>query len=96
MKEVILCKYGEIVLKGGNRATFEAQMARELRARAARYGNFSVSYSQSTVYIVPKDDFADIDGMLESTKHVFGIVAVCRAAVCEDIRKLPHVFVATI
>ena len=83
MKEVILCKYGEIVLKGANRASFEAMLARELRARAALYGNFSVSYSQSTVYIVPKDDFADIDGMLASTKHVFGIVGVCRAAVCE-------------
>ena len=83
MKEVILCKYGEIVLKGANRASFEAMLARELRARAALHGNFSVSYSQSTVYIVPKDDFADIEGMLDATKHVFGIVGVCRAAVCE-------------
>lgn len=83
MKEVILCKYGEIVLKGANRASFEAMLARELRARAALYGGFTVSYSQSTVYIVPKDDFSDIDGMLESAKRVFGIVGVCRAAVCE-------------
>ncbi len=83
MKEVILCKYGEIVLKGANRASFEAMLARELRTRAALYGGFTVSYSQSTVYIVPKDDLSDIDGMLESAKRVFGIVGVCRAAVCE-------------
>ncbi len=83
MKEVILCKYGEIVLKGANRSSFEAMLARELRARAALHGKFTVSYSQSTVYIEPQDDFADIDGMLEAAKCVFGIVGVCRAAVCE-------------
>jgi len=83
MKEVILCKYGEIVLKGANRATFEAKLARELRARAALYGRFHISYAQSTIYIEPLDDFADIDGMLEATKRVFGIAGVTRAAVCE-------------
>ena len=69
MKEVILCKYGEIVLKGANRSSFEAMLARELRARAALHGGFTVNYSQSTVYIVPKDEFSDIDGMLESAKR---------------------------
>jgi thiamine biosynthesis protein ThiI len=58
MKEVILCKYGEIVLKGANRATFEAKLARELRARAALYGRFHISYAQSTIYIEPIDDEA--------------------------------------
>ena len=37
MKEVILCKYGEIVLKGANRSSFEASLTRELRARAAEF-----------------------------------------------------------
>lgn len=83
MKEVILCKYGEIVLKGANRATFEARLAKELRARAALYGRFHISYAQSTIYIEPLDDFADIDGMLNAASHVFGISGVTRAAVCE-------------
>lgn len=83
MKEVILCKYGEIVLKGANRATFEAKLTKELRARAALYGKFRISHAQSTVYIEPLDDFADIDGMLDATMRVFGISGVTRAAVCE-------------
>ena len=33
IREVILCKYGEIVLKGNNRATFESMLAKELRRR---------------------------------------------------------------
>ena len=83
MKEVILCKYGEIILKGANRASFEAKLVKELRARAALYGKFKVRYAQSTVYIEPEDDFADLDGMLEAAKRVFGFTGVTRAAVCE-------------
>ena len=83
MKEVILCKYGEIILKGANRASFEAKLVKELRMRAALYGKFKVRYAQSTVYIEPEDDFADLDGMLEAAKRVFGFTGVTRAAVCE-------------
>ena len=50
MNEVILCKYGEIVLKGANRSSFEASLTRELRARAALYGKFRISTAQSTVW----------------------------------------------
>ena len=37
-KEVILCKFGEIVLKGANRSGFESMLTRELRRRAAHFG----------------------------------------------------------
>lgn len=83
MKEVILCKYGEIVLKGANRSSFEAGLTRELRARAALYGRFNITTSQSTVYIEPKDELCDLDGMTDAACRVFGIVGVSRAAVCE-------------
>ena len=53
MKEILLLKYGEIVLKGANRRFFEDTLAKELRDRAACFGNFSVRYAQSTVYIEP-------------------------------------------
>ena len=83
MKEIILCKYGEIVLKGANRSSFEATLTRELKARAALYGDFRIYSSQSTVYIEPKSDACDLDGMEEAACRVFGIVGVSRAAVCE-------------
>lgn len=82
-KEVILCKFGEIVLKGANRSGFESMLTRELRRRAAHFGAFRVECSQSTVYIEPKDEWADIDGLYDCVRQVFGIVGVTRAAVAE-------------
>ena len=81
--EVILCKYGEVVLKGANRQNFESAMVKELRRRASPHGNFKIYFKQSTVYVEPQDEFCDMDGMYESAKKVFGFVGVCRAAVCE-------------
>lgn len=83
MKEMILCKYGEIVLKGANRRFFEDMLCHQLRQKAKACGNFDIYRAQSTVYIEPLDDNADIDAMMEAAGKVFGIVAICRAAVCE-------------
>ncbi len=83
MKEIILCKYGEIVLKGTNRPHFEAMLSRELKGRAKRHGGFKVHTAQSTVFIEPDDEFSDIEGMFEACLTVFGIVAAVRACVCE-------------
>lgn len=83
INEVILCKYGEVILKGANRATFEAALIKELRRRASHYGLFEVYGKQSTVFIIPKNEECDMDGMYESARRVFGIVGVNRAAVCD-------------
>lgn len=83
MKEILLLKYGEVVLKGANKSVFENAMVRDIKRKVADCGNFSVSRCQSTVFVEPLDDFADIDGALEACKKVFGIVSICRAAVCD-------------
>ncbi len=83
IKEVILCKYGEIVLKGANRASFESLLLKEIKKRAHAYGKFQVTHAQSALYIEPLDDACDMDGMFEAAKKVFGIVGVGRAAVTE-------------
>ena len=83
IQEVILCKFGEVVLKGANRQTFESQLIKELRRRASPHGSFKIYFKQSTVYVEPLDDTCDMDGMYEAAKKVFGIVGVNRAAVCE-------------
>ena len=83
MKEIILCKYGEIVLKGANKKYFEDMLCREVRKRAKNYGIFDVYKSQSTIYVEPKNDDADIDGAFEAIRKVFGIVTLQRCAVCE-------------
>lgn len=83
MKEILLCKYGEIVLKGANRSYFEDTLCKTLRFRAKHFGSFLVTRSQSTIVIEPQNELCDLDGMFETAKKVFGIVGVSRCAVCE-------------
>ncbi len=83
MKEILLLKYGEIVLKGANRKYFEDMLCRQLREKAKACGDFEIYRAQSTIYIEPKSDDCDMDGMMTAAGKVFGIVAICRAAVCE-------------
>lgn len=83
MKEILLCKYGEIILKGANRRYFEEMLCKTVRFRAKHFGKFTVTRSQSTIIIEPQDDGADIEGMFETTLKIFGIVDVSRCAVCE-------------
>ena len=83
ISEVILCKYGEIVLKGANRQNFESSLVKELRRRASRHGTFKIYFKQSTIYVEPQTDDCDMEGMYTEARHVFGIVGVNRAAVCE-------------
>lgn len=81
MKEILLCKYGEIVLKGANRKYFEDILCRELKHRAKPIGDFEIYRAQSTIYIEPKNEFCDMDAMFEAARKVFGIIAIARAAV---------------
>ena len=81
--EVILCKYGEIILKGQNRRNFESMLVKELRRRASPHGTFKIYFNQSTIYIEPQNDECDMDGMYETAKHVFGIIGVNRAKACD-------------
>ncbi len=83
MKEMILCKYGEIVLKGLNRGNFENQLLKQIRLRVKKVGDFTVRRAQSTVYVEGNTENADIDSALDACKTVFGIVGVTRAAVVE-------------
>ncbi len=86
MKEFILCKYGEVVLKGLNKSSFEHMMAASVRRRIAELGEFDVYYSQSTLYVEPKDDACDMDEAYERVKKVFGISSLSRAiAVDKDL-----------
>ena len=83
MKEIILIKLGEIVLKGLNRNTFEAVLLKNIKRRLAPVGNFSVRTAQSTVYVEPKDDAADMEAAAEKIRKIFGIAAFSRAGVTE-------------
>ncbi len=83
MKEVLLLKYGELILKGANKNVFENAMLRDIKRKLRPYGDFTVIKAQSTVFVEPENDFCDIDGAFEACQKVFGIASICRAAVCE-------------
>jgi len=82
MNDIILCKLGEIVLKGLNRKSFELKLMGNMRRRLAPIGKFKVSCMQSTVYVEPEEDDADVDAAFEAMKQVFGIIKLTRAAAC--------------
>lgn len=81
MKEIILVKYGEIILKGGNRPVFERMLIKNIKNALEGFSNVRISIMQATVYIETEN--SDIDAVIERLSKVFGIVAVTRAAVCE-------------
>ncbi len=89
MKEIFLLKLGEIVLKGANKRQFEDKLRQNVRRRMKAYGNFDVYLMQSTVYVEPMDEEADIDGAWEACHTIFGLVSLCRCRACEkDINKI--------
>jgi len=97
MKEIILGKFGEIVLKGANRFYFESLLLKDVKRRSKKYGRFEVVNRQSILTVRPLDDEADFDRMYEEIKKVFGLAAVSRAAVCEktmaDIEKTAREYI---
>ncbi len=83
MKEIFLMKLGEIVLKGANKRQFEARLRQNVRRRMKNFGNFDVYIMQSTVYVEPMDEMADVDGAWEACHSIFGVVSLCRCRPCE-------------
>ncbi|MBO4413380.1 MAG: tRNA 4-thiouridine(8) synthase ThiI, partial [Clostridia bacterium] len=83
MKEILLLKYGEIVLKGLNKRDFERLMLKELEKRLGTVGRYRVSSAQSTAYVEPETENDSIDDALDICKTVFGFTSIARAAVAE-------------
>ncbi len=82
MHEIILCKLGEIVLKGLNRHSFEMKLMSNIRRRTQRCGKFKIYSRQSTIYVEPAEENCDLDAAYDACKKVFGIIAIARAVPC--------------
>ncbi len=87
MKEVILIKDGEIVLKGLNKSSFEDALIKNLKQKLEPYGEFSIEKGQSTITVVPEGN-VDMDEVAAAVGKVFGIAAYSRAAMCEKDMKV--------
>ncbi|MBE6940308.1 MAG: tRNA 4-thiouridine(8) synthase ThiI [Ruminococcaceae bacterium] len=86
MQEMILCKLGEVVLKGLNRHSFEMKLMSNIRRRTQKFGKFKIYSRQSTIYVEPVGE-CDLDGAFAACKQVFGIIAVTRAVPCEKTKE---------
>ncbi len=83
IKEVLLLKCGEIVLKGLNRKAFEDRLLRNLVRRMNHVAKCNITMRQSVVYVeIPEG--ADPEAALECARHVFGFATISRAAVCPE------------
>ena len=89
MNEVILLKLGEIALKGLNRRSFEDVMIKNIKRRLRDAGEFTVESRQSTIYVEPKDELADMDLAQERCAKIFGAVGYTRAGAAE--KSLPAI-----
>ena len=83
MKEIFLLKLGEVVLKGANKRQFESRLRANVRRRMKPFGEFDVYIMQSTVYVEPMNEAADVDGAWEACNSIFGVVRLCRCRPCE-------------
>ena len=82
MHEIILCKLGEVVLKGLNRHSFEMKLMSNIRRRTQRCGKFKIYSRQSTIYVEPAEETCDLAAAYDACKKVFGIIAIARAVPC--------------
>ncbi len=88
MEEIILVKYGEIILKGGNRARFEKVLVNNIINSVKNISKVKVRVLQATIYIEVEEK-EKINAVINRLTKVFGIVSVTRACVVEkDIEKI--------
>ncbi len=83
MKEVLIIKYGEIILKGLNRHLFEDRLLKNIRYKLRGMGEYKITKFQAAVYVEGVDSSFDYDEALERISKVFGILYICRATCCE-------------
>ncbi len=79
MNDVIMIKYGEIILKGLNRPLFEEKLIKNMKFKINGLGEYKIKRMQATVYIEPKYPDYPYEEAIQRLLKVFGIVSVTRA-----------------
>lgn len=77
MKQILLVKYGEIILKGLNRHTFEDLLISNIK-KSLNPIKAEIWRAQATIYVDIQNE-NDMEDAIERLKKVFGIVAIIRA-----------------
>lgn len=82
MREVILAKFGEIVLKGLNKKNFEDTLIRNIKTRLSSIGSYNIRFAQSTM-IIEANENSDLCNVIPIIEKTFGIATFSRACVAE-------------
>lgn len=84
-REIILLKYGEIVLKGLNRSYFSQLLEKNVRNTLRHAdGVFSLEYSQSILFVRGEEGSdSDMESAFAELKKVFGVISLCKGWECE-------------
>jgi len=81
MYNVILVRYGEIILKGNNRKYFENKLVENIKY-VLKDENVKIIYSQARIFVEPAD-IDRMDTIMTKLTKVFGIVSVSPAVKTE-------------
>lgn len=87
-KQIVLVKYGEIILKGLNRPRFESKLISNIRSAIGKKAD--IYRSQAAIYITPTEDSEELaEEIANRISRVFGVVSTAVADVIEkDIDKI--------
>ncbi len=78
MKQLVLIKYGEIILKGLNRPYFEEALVKNIKSALPDDFEGRVHRAQATIYVEPENPNS-IDDIIHRLTKVFGITYLTRA-----------------
>ena len=75
MEQVVLVRYGEIMLKGLNRRSFEDRLASNLRRALSPLGRAHVEITRGRIFVEPREKNYDVAAAAQKAKNVFGVVS---------------------
>jgi len=97
LKEVILVRIGEVVLKGLNRSSFERKLVYNIKEGIGTIGEVKVFNSQGRIYVEPVEDNYNFDYAIDKIIKIFGVVSVSIAFKVESdfdkIKELTKIYV---
>lgn len=86
MQDVLLVKYGEIILRGKNRYLIENMLIKTIIKNLKKFGNYWVSKEQGRILIESKEQNStfDFENVIPAVVNILGITAVCPAIKLDD------------
>ncbi len=76
-EKVLIAKYGEIAMRGNNRALFMSQLVSTIRTNLREEGEFYVVKEQGRLIIESRGGAMDYDRLIPKVAPIFGLIGLC-------------------